>query len=51
MALSGAHTLGGKGFGDPVTFDNTYFRTLLDKCAGGLGEERAASLLSQGCVR
>lgn len=32
--LSGAHTIGGKGFGDPVTFDNTYFKTLLEKCAG-----------------
>lgn len=29
VALSGAHTLGAKGFGDPVTFDNTYYKTLL----------------------
>ncbi|KAG2447834.1 hypothetical protein HYH02_007290 [Chlamydomonas schloesseri] len=31
VALSGAHTLGSKGFGDPVTFDNTYFVELLKK--------------------
>ncbi|KAK9862530.1 hypothetical protein WJX84_005324 [Apatococcus fuscideae] len=31
IALSGAHTLGSKGFGDPVTFDNTYYQTLLKK--------------------
>lgn len=30
VALSGAHTLGAKGFGDPVTFDNTYYKTLLE---------------------
>jgi len=29
VALSGAHTLGTKGFGDPVTFDNSYYTTLL----------------------
>eukprot|EP00271_Cylindrocystis_brebissonii_P015663 TRINITY_DN38619_c0_g1_i1.p1 TRINITY_DN38619_c0_g1~~TRINITY_DN38619_c0_g1_i1.p1 ORF type:complete len:403 (+),score=49.98 TRINITY_DN38619_c0_g1_i1:112-1320(+) len=29
VALSGAHTLGSKGFGDPVKFDNSYFSTLL----------------------
>lgn len=29
VVLSGSHTLGSKGYGDPVTFDNTYFRTLL----------------------
>ena len=29
VALSGAHTIGGKGFGDPVTFDNAYYTTLL----------------------
>lgn len=23
--------LGNKGFGDPVTFDNTYYKTLLEK--------------------
>lgn len=31
VALSGAHTLGGKGFGDPVTFDNAYYTALLAK--------------------
>jgi L-ascorbate peroxidase len=31
IALSGAHTLGSKGFGDPVTFDNAYYTTLLAK--------------------
>lgn len=31
MALSGAHTLGSKGFGDPVTFDNVYYKELLRK--------------------
>jgi L-ascorbate peroxidase len=29
VALSGAHTIGGKGFGDPLTFDNAYYSTLL----------------------
>ncbi|KAL5697975.1 L-ascorbate peroxidase [Ranunculus cassubicifolius] len=31
VALSGAHTLGNKGFGSPVTFDNSYFKILLEK--------------------
>eukprot|EP00877_Chromochloris_zofingiensis_P009779 jgi/Chrzof1/5054/Cz15g10020.t1 len=31
VVLSGAHTLGGKGFGDPVTFDNAYYSALLQK--------------------
>ncbi|KAK9865588.1 hypothetical protein WJX84_009924 [Apatococcus fuscideae] len=31
VVLSGAHTLGGKGFGDPLTFDGTYYKTLLKK--------------------
>lgn len=31
VALSGAHTLGSKGFGDPTTFDNEYYRQLLLK--------------------
>ncbi len=31
VALLGSHTLGGKGFGDPLTFDATYYRTLLQK--------------------
>lgn len=29
VVLSGSHTLGSKGYGDPVTFDNTYYKTLL----------------------
>ncbi|CAN6583668.1 unnamed protein product [Malus baccata var. baccata] len=31
VALSGAHTIGNKGFGNPTVFDNTYFKILLDK--------------------
>ncbi|XWS72672.1 hypothetical protein CRYUN_Cryun02cG0060600 [Craigia yunnanensis] len=31
IALSGAHTLGSKGFGSPVAFDNSYFKILLEK--------------------
>ncbi|PIA42435.1 hypothetical protein AQUCO_02000110v1 [Aquilegia coerulea] len=31
VALSGAHTLGSKGFGNPIAFDNTYFKILLEK--------------------
>ncbi|XP_072980516.1 putative L-ascorbate peroxidase 6 isoform X2 [Typha angustifolia] len=31
VVLSGAHTIGGKGFGSPTTFDNAYFKILLDK--------------------
>lgn len=31
VVLSGAHTIGGKGFGSPVAFDNTYFKVLLEK--------------------
>lgn len=31
VALSGAHTLGSKGFGNPTAFDNYYFKILLDK--------------------
>ncbi|KAG7671273.1 putative L-ascorbate peroxidase 6 [Nannochloris sp. 'desiccata'] len=31
IALSGSHTLGSKGYGDPLTFDNTYFTLLLEK--------------------
>ena len=29
VALAGAHTVGGKGFGDPRTFDNAYYVQLL----------------------
>ncbi|KAL4592324.1 hypothetical protein LXL04_005315 [Taraxacum kok-saghyz] len=31
VALSGAHTLGSKGFGDPFIFDNSYYKVLLEK--------------------
>ncbi|KAK1429622.1 hypothetical protein QVD17_11836 [Tagetes erecta] len=31
VALSGAHTLGSKGFGNPVIFDNAYYKVLLEK--------------------
>ncbi|OVA06513.1 heme peroxidase [Macleaya cordata] len=31
VALSGAHTLGGKGFGNPTAFDNSYYKILLEK--------------------
>jgi L-ascorbate peroxidase len=31
VALLGSHTIGGKGFGDPLTFDNTYYDSLLKK--------------------
>lgn len=31
VVLSGSHTLGSKGYGDPVTFDNTYYKTLLQQ--------------------
>lgn len=29
--LLGAHTLGGKGFGDATSFDNSYFSILLER--------------------
>ncbi|KAL2895961.1 putative L-ascorbate peroxidase 6 [Bienertia sinuspersici] len=31
IALSGAHTLGNKGFGNPFVFDNSYYKILLEK--------------------
>ncbi|RZC62039.1 hypothetical protein C5167_023793 [Papaver somniferum] len=31
VALSGAHTIGGKGFGSPTVFDNSYYKILLEK--------------------
>ncbi|XP_057477381.1 putative L-ascorbate peroxidase 6 [Actinidia eriantha] len=31
VALSGAHTLGSKGFGNPTVFDNSYFKILVEK--------------------
>lgn len=41
MVLSGSHTLGSKGYGDPVTFDNTYFKTLLQRPWVGMPEDMA----------
>ena len=35
MTLLGAHTIGGKGFGGPLEFDNAYYKTLVAVCAGG----------------
>ncbi|CAM9002961.1 unnamed protein product [Rhodiola kirilowii] len=31
VALSGAHTLGSKGFGIPTVFDNSYYKILIEK--------------------
>lgn len=31
VLLAGAHTVGSKGFGDGLVFDNSYFKVLLDK--------------------
>ncbi|KAL3013625.1 hypothetical protein AAZX31_06G065400 [Glycine max] len=31
VALSGAHTIGSKGFGSPISFDNSYYKVLLEK--------------------
>ena len=31
VALAGAHTIGGKGFGEPYSFDNEYYKTLLKR--------------------
>ncbi|CAM8961564.1 unnamed protein product [Rhodiola kirilowii] len=31
VALSGAHTLGSKGFGNPTVFDNSYYKILIEK--------------------
>mmetsp|Transcript_17640 Transcript_17640/g.49309 ORF Transcript_17640/g.49309 Transcript_17640/m.49309 type:complete len:326 (+) Transcript_17640:78-1055(+) len=31
VALCGSHTIGNKGFGEPLAFDNTYYKTLLRK--------------------
>ncbi|PIN09868.1 L-ascorbate peroxidase [Handroanthus impetiginosus] len=38
VALSGAHTLGNKGFGNPTVFDNSYYKVLLEKpwLSGGM---------------
>ena len=29
--FTGSHALGGKGFGEPLEFDNVYYKTLLEK--------------------
>jgi L-ascorbate peroxidase len=31
VVLSGAHTIGNKGFGSPFEFNNSYFKILLEK--------------------
>lgn len=31
IALTGAHTIGSKGFGSPTVFDNSYYKILLEK--------------------
>lgn len=44
--------LGSKGYGDPVTFDNTYYKTLLDKPWERVSAEMAAHIggwLPEGC--
>lgn len=38
VALSGAHTLGSKGFGNPNIFDNSYFKILIEKPWASSGE-------------
>lgn len=43
VSLSGAHTLGSKGFGDPLTFDNTYYKTLLEAPWAKPGADEMAS--------
>ncbi|KAL1552269.1 putative L-ascorbate peroxidase 6 [Salvia divinorum] len=37
VALSGAHTIGGKGFGSPVVFDNSYYKILAKKSGSSSG--------------
>ncbi|KAH7289635.1 hypothetical protein KP509_30G012400 [Ceratopteris richardii] len=39
VVLSGAHTLGNKGFGNPLVFDNSYFKVLLRKPWTEIGNE------------
>ncbi|KAI5058681.1 hypothetical protein GOP47_0026851 [Adiantum capillus-veneris] len=39
VVLSGAHTLGSKGFGNPLVFDNAYFKVLLQKPWTQIGNE------------
>eukprot|EP00238_Polyblepharides_amylifera_P013457 CAMPEP_0196586576 /NCGR_PEP_ID=MMETSP1081-20130531/54827_1 /TAXON_ID=36882 /ORGANISM="Pyramimonas amylifera, Strain CCMP720" /LENGTH=227 /DNA_ID=CAMNT_0041908503 /DNA_START=399 /DNA_END=1082 /DNA_ORIENTATION=+ len=47
VAISGAHTLGGKGFGDGQTFDNAYYTILLSKpwLAGKSKEDREMAMM------
>lgn len=44
VALSGAHTIGGKGFGSPVVFDNAYFKILLEKPWSSKGNQSHNSI-------
>ncbi|XP_004292985.1 PREDICTED: putative L-ascorbate peroxidase 6-like [Fragaria vesca subsp. vesca] len=37
VALSGAHTLGNKGFGSPTVFDNSYFKVLIEESVSSAG--------------
>ena len=46
VALSGAHTLGGKGFGNPFEFTNVYYKELLRR--PWLGEDPAVVKLWGG---
>ncbi|KMZ61889.1 putative L-ascorbate peroxidase 6 [Zostera marina] len=59
VVLSGAHTLGTKGFGNPFVFDNSYFKILLEKPSAspsemlsmiGLPSDRALSM-DENCLR
>ena len=43
VSLCSAHTLGSKGFGDPLTFDNTYYKTLLEAPWAQPGADEMAS--------
>eukprot|EP00897_Mesotaenium_endlicherianum_P009894 jgi/Mesen1/8933/ME000550S08355 len=46
VALLGSHTLGNKGFGDPVVFDNTYYKSLLLKPWASLStDNKMASMI------
>jgi len=45
VALLGAHTLGNKGFGDPVTFDNAYYTALLAKPWAGAAPDSMAQMI------
>ena len=42
IALCGSHTLGSKGYGDPLTFDASYYPTLLKKPWENKKDEMAA---------